>query len=154
MKGILIFLLILIGLSGCKTKEEEKVERAPSKVEILKDIEIEKWRALLNRPIPLIDINKVRNPFISPQLVKALYRGSEEIPLELVGLLIKEGKKYALLQDPTKKGYIVKEGDKIGENVIKSIGENYIIIEENIVDITGFQTKRLKKIVLKREKER
>jgi len=148
----LLVLLILIIVTGCKEKAQEKTETPMVRSPAFKDIELEKWREEINRPAYSIDINQIKNPFITPKTYQLLTIKENTIPLILVGILKEKNKKLALLQDPTKKGYIVKEGDKLGESKIKEIGNNYIIIEEVSENIFGQKTKKLKKIILKEER--
>lgn len=141
--GILIFII------GCKEKSKEKIEMPVDKPSIVKDVELEKWKEEINKKPYVIDIEQIKNPFITPKTYQLLTKKETIIPVELVGIMKIKNKKIALLQDPTKKGYIVKEGDKLGESTIREIGNNYIIIEESSENIFGQKTKKLRKIILK-----
>lgn len=144
-----IFMIILT-LFGCKKFEKE--ERVTSKPvpAIVRDTELEKWREEIRKEVYTIDLTQLSNPFITPKTYKLLAKKEEVIPLELVGVLNKGGKKYALLQDPTKKGYIVKMGDRIGKSKIIEISSDYIIIEEIEENIFGEVMRKKRKISLKR----
>ncbi|MFN3406703.1 MAG: pilus assembly protein PilP [Caldimicrobium sp.] len=146
---ILLVLLLLIN-TGCK--ETEKKSQFPKKATIIakKDEELEKWKEVVKKETYIIDQTQLQNPFITPKTFKILAKKEETIALELVGILIKENKKFALLQDATKKGYIVKVGDKLGKSTIKEISDNYIIIEEIEENIFGGIEKKIRKITLKR----
>jgi len=150
-RKFLIVLSLILLLSSCKEKEKVVIEKPKPPKETLQDVDLEKWRAELNRPVYTIDNNQIKNPFITPKTYLALTKKESNIPVQLVGILKGRKKKMALLQDPTKKGYIVKEGDKLGESTIKEIGDNYIIIEEVSENIFGQKTKKVRKITLLKE---
>ncbi len=150
-KFLSILLLILL-INNCKKAEEIKEERPRPKIPIVKDQELEKWKETLKKEVYTIDLQNLQNPFITPKTYKILTQKEETIPLELVGIVRKNGKKMALLQDPTKKGYILREGDKIGKATIKEIGNDYLIIEEISENLFGVKSKKTKKITLKKER--
>lgn len=152
MKKLLLTLVCLILFNSCQKGKEIKVEGPKPHTPLVKDVELEKWRESLKRESYTIDIAKTPNPFISPKTYNILAQKEETIPLELVGILDKNGQKMALLQDSTRKGYIVKRGDRLGHSYIKEIGNDYLIIEETVENIFGVKTKRLRKITLKKEK--
>lgn len=149
--GFLSIFLITFFLPSCKKGEEVKEQIPQPKIPIIKDQELEKWKESIKKEVYSIDINTLQNPFMTPKTYKILTQKEETIPLELVGILKKNGKKMALLQDPTRKGYILKEGDKIGKATIKEIGQDYLIIEEFSENLFGVKSKKTKKITLKRE---
>jgi len=69
-----------------------------------------------------------------------------------VGILEKRGERIALLQDDTKKGYIVKSGTKIGNIEVLEIGKDYVIIEEEEINIYGERERNKRILPLKKEK--
>ncbi len=132
-----LFLLIAL-LTGC-SKEEEKVATAkgiPKRTEI-KDVELKNWENILNQKGFKIDISKLKDPFITPKVLKIFSTKKEKIPLKLVGILQKGKEKMALLEDDTGKGYIVKPGTKIGNIKILKVEKNYVVIEEKGINIYG-----------------
>ncbi|MFN3504922.1 MAG: pilus assembly protein PilP [Caldimicrobium sp.] len=148
-KYILVLILIIF-ISGCK-KIDKETQTLPRQTPVIKkDEELEKWREEVKKEVYTIDFAQLQNPFITPKTYKLLSKKEEFIALELVGILIKGNKKYALLQDATKKGYIVKVGDKLGKSTIKEISGDYILIEEWEENIFGSPSKKIKKITLKR----
>ncbi|MCS7232317.1 MAG: pilus assembly protein PilP [Elusimicrobiota bacterium] len=153
MKRYLSFIFILgLIFTGC-LKKEEKTEMQPiPKKEIVQDLELEQWREEINKPSYRILVSNFKNPFISVATFKALSQKEESIPLELVGIIVKQGEKWALIQDATRKGYILKIGGKIGPRKIIDISKDYVVIEEEIEDIFGEKIKNIKKITLKKEK--
>lgn len=150
IKLIFIFFCLLFSIAGCKEKKEEIVKKPVIKIPVIKDVELEKWKEEINKQSYAIDINSIKNPFITPKTYQLLAKKETVIPVELVGIMRIKNKKIALLQDPTKKGYLVKEGDKLGESTIKEIGNNYIIIEEVSENIFGQKTRKSRKIILKK----
>lgn len=151
MKRFSVFLIIpILIFSGCKKLEREKQIVSKPETFIIRDIELERWRGEINKEVYTIDTKELSNPFVNPKIYKALAKKEEAIPLEFVGVLIKGGKKYALLQDSTRKGYIVKVGDKIGRSKIKEISSDYIVIEEVEENIFGELVTKTRKISLKR----
>ncbi|MFN3302050.1 MAG: pilus assembly protein PilP, partial [Patescibacteria group bacterium] len=146
----IFLLLLLLIITGCK--EIEQKSQVPQKVTTIvkKDEDLERWKEVVKKEAYIIDIKQLQNPFISPKTYKFLSKKEETIALELVGIVIKGNKKYALLQDATKKGYIVKVGDKLGNLTIKEISADNIIIEEVEENIFGGIEKRLRKINLKK----
>jgi len=152
IKLIFIFFCLLLSIAGCKEKKEEIVKKPVTKIPVIKDVELEKWKEEINKQSYAIDINSIKNPFITPKTYQLLAKKETVIPVELVGIMRIKNKKIALLQDPTKKGYLVKEGDKLGESTIKEIGNNYIIIEEVSENIFGQKTRKSRKTILKEER--
>jgi len=153
MKRITIVLLfVLLGVIGCSHKEENKITtKGFTKRAEKEDIELKKWiKALEEKPYK-INIQKLKNPFVSPEILKLVTARKEKIPLELVGILEKNGERIALLQDNTKKGYIVKTGNRIGNIAILEIGLDYVLIEEEEINIYGEKEKNKRILYLKKE---
>ncbi|MCU4138442.1 MAG: hypothetical protein MW689_000231 [Thermodesulfobacteria bacterium] len=152
MRYITIILIILI-IAGCFHKEEEKTKIAKNftKEEKIEDTELKNWIKALEEKSFKINISKLKNPFIDPEVLKLIIAKREKIPLELVGILKKEKERIALLQDNTKKGYIVKTGSKIGNIKVLEIGTDYVIIEEEEINIYGEKEKRRKILPLKKD---
>lgn len=152
MKKLYLIFSLVIAISGCEKTKEVKVETVRPPSAVVKDIELERWKASIQKEVYSIDINKTPNLFITPKTYKLLAQKEETIPVELVGIIDKKGKRMALLQDPARKGYIVKPGDKLGKSLIKEIGPDYLIIEDTIENNRGFKTKKTTKIILKKER--
>lgn len=151
MKFIII-ILIAISLIKCKLEKELKVESRIQQTAITtRDTDLERWREIIYKEPFVLNSKDIPNPFLSPKIEKEMVRTEETIPLELVGIVEKNGKRFALLQDSMKKGYIVKKGDRLGESKIKEIGKNYIIIEEIIREASGKRIIKTKTITLRRE---
>ena len=152
MRYIIIILFILI-IAGCFHKEEEKTKIAKNftKEGKIEDTELKNWIKALEEKSFKINISKLKNPFIDPEVLKLIIAKREKIPLELVGILEKEKERVALLQDNTKKGYIVKTGSKIGNIKVLEIGTDYVIIEEEEINIYGEKEKRRRILLLKKD---
>lgn len=73
--------------------------------------------------------------------------------LRLVGIMMLPGKKVAIVEDPTGKGYYVKEGTPIGMNkgIVVEILNDEVIVEERYLDETATTKKR--KVSVKIPKE-
>ena len=151
MRYIIIILFILI-IPSCFHKEEKtKIAKNFTKKEKMEDTELKNWIKALEEKSFKIDISKLKNPFIDPEIFKLIITKREKIPLELVGILEKEKERIALLQDNTKKGYIVKTGSKIGNIKVLEIGTNYVIIEEEEINIYGEKEKKRRILPLKKD---
>ena len=75
--------------------------------------------------------------------------------LTLVALVEKEGEKIAMVQDFTGKGYVIKEGTKIGKRgIVKDIVPNKVLIEETAQTRAGKKIITHTDMVLKKEGEK
>ena len=153
MRYIIIIILFILIIAGCFHKEEEKTKIAKNftKEGKIEDTELKNWIKALEEKSFKINISKLKNPFIDPEVLKLIIAKREKIPLELVGILEKEKERVALLQDNTKKGYIVKTGSKIGNIKVLEIGTDYVIIEEEEINIYGEKEKRRRILPLKKD---
>jgi len=154
MRYIIIIILSILIIASCFHKEEKtKIAKNFTKKEKMEDTELKNWIKALEEKSFKIDISKLKNPFIDPEIFKLIIIKREKIPLELVGILEKEKEKerMALLQDNTKKGYIVKTGSKIGNIKVLEIGTDYVIIEEEEINIYGEKEKRRRILPLKKD---
>ncbi len=151
MLRYLVFILVLGFLTISCLKKEEKVEiQIPSKRgEVVSDVELKKWKEEIYKPSYRISLSNLKNPFFTTTFMS---QKEEHIPLELVGIINKRGEKWALIQDAARKGYILKVGSRLGSRKILDIGENYVLLEEEVEDIFGEKVKNIKKITLKKEK--
>jgi type IV pilus assembly protein PilP len=78
----------------------------------------------------------------------------EPSQLTLVALMATDKEKYAMVQDFTGKGYIIKEGTKIGRRgVVADIAPNRVIIEETARTRSGEILTNKIAMVLKKEGE-
>ncbi len=152
IKYLISLLITSLLIVGCSKKEEKAIISLtePSKKE--RDVELEEWEKVLEKQPYKVDVSKLKNPFIGPEILKEAIAKREKIPLELVGILEKNGEKLALLQDNTKKGYIVRKGSQIRNIKIIEIGPDYIIIEEEAFSIYGGIEKNRRILTLKKEK--
>lgn len=147
-------IIIFIGflLIQCSRDQGKKSEtNATEPLTIVKDTKLEMWREIITKEPFTINVNELSNPFISPRIHSELAEKDQAIQLELVGIVEKDGRRVALLQDSLRKGYIVKAGDRLGESRIIKIGKNYIIIEEPTIDATGKKVFRRRTISLQKE---
>ncbi len=127
---ILFYLILtLMFLHGCHTKSQNDGAPTQPKEKLgLKDLEIEIWERKISTPKESINFSNLRNPFLDPTSL-AKYQETLEFNFILKGILQKEGKRYALLEDPLRRGFIVSEGVRLGNFKVKKIGENYLIAE-------------------------
>lgn len=74
--------------------------------------------------------------------------------LQLVAIVMVEGKDFAMAEDTTGKGYILEKGMKIGKRgIITAIQPNEVIIEETAVTRTGKKLTSNTVMLLKKEGE-
>lgn len=151
-KCLVSFLISILLITGCSKKEEKANIPIAEPPKEERDVELEEWGKILEKQPYKVDVSKLKNPFIAPETLKEAIAKREKIPLELVGILEKSGEKFALLQDNTKKGYIVRKGSQIGNIKIIEIGPDYIIIEEETINIYGGIEKSRRTLTLKKEK--
>jgi len=152
LKKITFLLGLTILLMACEKRVEEvrEIKKIPPKP--LQDLELEKWKEELQKPVYLLKLSELKNPFLTPKTPESLRKKEGPLPLQLVGIIKNHKIKIALLQDPSHRGYIVREGDKLGESTIREIGINYIVIEEVTEDLFGRKTRITRKIPLQEEK--
>lgn len=152
MKRALLLLLLLLIVVGCSHKEETSTIKIKglNKPEEKEDIELKNWMEVLEKEPYKIDLTKLKNPFISPKVLKQVST-EEKTVFKLVGILEKKGERLALLQDDNQKGYIVKPGSKIENIKVLKIGSNYVAIEEEKINIYGEREKSKKILYLKKE---
>jgi type IV pilus assembly protein PilP len=75
--------------------------------------------------------------------------------LTLVALVVTPKQKFAMVQDVTGKGYIIKKGTKIGRRgVVKAIVPNRVIIEETAVTRSGRKLTNNIVMVLRKEEKK
>lgn len=152
MKRIILWIIPLVILNACKQVQDTKHVNIKPDAPVGKDLDLERWREIIRRESYSIDISKTPNPFVPIKTPKTLKEQEEITPLELVGILIKDGDRYAILQDPLRRGYMVKKGDRLGNSLIKEIGVDYLICEEILQSENGKKIKRLRTITLKKER--
>lgn len=133
--------LVLIGfLIGCNKKKEEAISPKIGKNATLIDKELETWKVELAKEPYIINSKEVKNPFVAPVVGKTISH-ENVLSIRLVGIVDKQGKKLALIQDEGKMGYLVKPGSKIGNYRILKIEKNQILVEEEITDLYGNRKK-------------
>lgn len=165
-KNLLISLMIavfLIGaiLTGCKKEAIEPAQVAPVK-KVVAPVET----AMTTEKMPEYVYNPAgkRDPFktfIEAGTGKKAHGVAPVTPLQsydlaalrLVGIMLLPGKKVAIIEDPTGKGYHVKVGTSIGMNdgVVVEILKDEVVVEEKYLDETA-QT-RARKVSVKIPKE-
>lgn len=139
-----MLLLSVVGITACKKEEEAPVQVKPVKkvaVPVQAQITTTKKYEYVYDPTGKRDPFK---PFIELSKKAAEGKGVPMTPLQsyeiaelrLVGVIILPGKKVAMIEDPTGKGYSVKEGALIGKNDgrIVEIAKDEVLIEERYVD--------------------
>ena len=150
-----IFLLVLIG--GCAKEEVAPVTAAPAKkivAPVQAEMSTEKMPEFVYNPAGKRDPFKT---FIESVTEKKERAAAPVSPLQsydlntlrLVGIMMLPGKKVAIIEDPSGKGYHVKVGTHIGLNdgVVVEILKDEVIVEEKYLDET-LQT-RTRKVPVK-----
>jgi Tfp pilus assembly protein PilP len=145
---IILFLLLIV---GCQPQHKSEVVVKPREQHKFQDVELEEWKKIIFTPKERYDFLSLKNPFLNPKSVAQLQKKEEFFNFELKGILIKNGKRYALLQDPLKRGYFVTEGTKFVGRYVKRIGSDYVIILAEETDVFGGKTKREIKLNLRKE---
>ena len=150
-----IFLLVLIG--GCAKEEVAPVTAAPAKkivAPVQAEMSTEKMPEFVYNPAGKRDPFRT---FIESVTEKKERAAAPVTPLQnydlntlrLVGIMMLPGKKVAIIEDPSGKGYHVKVGTHIGLNdgVVVEILKDEVIVEEKYLDET-LQT-RTRKVPVK-----
>ncbi len=146
------YCLLLTILTGCKKEEVAPPPVVPVKkaaTPVQAAITTVKKEEYVYSPIGKRDPFK---PFIEKKVSAAVSKvpttplqGYDLGALRLVGVILLPGKKVAIIEDPTGRGYHVKEGTLIGMNEgrVVEIIKDEVIVEEKYLDEMG-QTKTRK----------
>lgn len=151
-----------MGLSGCKNETPAVVPPAqPAKVAPVVPKPVQKAVSssarLPSQSGNQFDFSKRKDPFKPAVVIKAAPSISEEsakkskkldvLPIHsfdidkfiLIGIITGGKQNQAMVVDPNKKGYVLKEGMKIGNNdgIVKSITPAGVKIEEHFIDDAG-----------------
>ncbi|MBX6423654.1 pilus assembly protein PilP [Thermosulfurimonas sp. F29] len=132
---------------------------------ILKDQELARWEKILAAETYHTRLRGFSNPF--EPFFRERSRGRKKrvalSPLErwtlqelrLTGIVKKNGRRWALIEDPSGKGYFVSVGTRIGPNqgYITRIGKDFIMVRERVVDFLGREKVREIKISLRPTEE-
>jgi len=158
---MIVSLLLVFGSTGCG-----KEEVAPARVAPVKKVVAPVETAMTTEKMPEYVYNPAgkRDPFrtfIESVTEKKERAAAPVTPLQnydlntlrLVGIMMLPGKKVAIIEDPSGKGYHVKVGTHIGLNdgVVVEILKDEVIVEEKYLDET-LQTKA-RKVSVKIPKE-
>ena len=156
---MIVSLLLVFGSAGC-TKEEVP----PARVTPVKKVvaPVDTAMTTEKKPEYVYDPAGKRDPFKTfLESVKKVGVVAPATPLQsydlntlkLVGIMMLPGKKVAIIEDPTGKGYHVKVGTHIGLNdgVVVDILSDEVLVEERYLDVTA-QTKA-RKVSIKIPKE-
>ena len=122
------FLLVSLSYSESLLKKAEK--------------ELSQWRKEINKKPYLLNLKKLENPFFGSVYKKYFRKEKEFQPFKLVGIVKKKGGNLALLQDHFSKGYIVREGSRVGNFFVIKVADNYILVEKEEYDIFGKKIKK------------
>jgi type IV pilus assembly protein PilP len=147
----ILIILFLLPIVGCQTQQKTEVVVKTREQYKFQDVELEEWKKIIFTPKERYNFQNLKNPFLNPKAVAQLQKKEELFNFELKGILIKNGKRYALLQDPLKRGYFVTEGTKFAGHYVKKIGSDYVIILAEETDLFGGKTKREVKLNLRKE---
>lgn len=156
---LMALMAVSICVSGCNKGEVAPVKVAPVKKTVAP---VQIAVAPVKKAEYLYDPAGKRDPFKTfIEVGKTARAVAPATPLQsydlnalrLVGIMMLPGKKVAIIEDPTGKGYHVKEGTRIGMNdgVVVEILNDEVIVEERYLDETA-QTKK-RKVSVKIPKE-
>ncbi len=113
---------------------------------------------------PFVSFVKIREYELMQAAKKAKIEKKAATPLEtvdvrslkLIGIINKEGgDSLAMVELPDGKGYLIRPGMTIGlyDGVVTSIGNEVLVVEEDVIDVFGEAKKRLINLRLRQEKE-
>lgn len=113
---------------------------------------------------PFMSFIKVREYELMEAARKAKVEKKAATPLEtvdvrslkLIGIINKvDGPSLAMVELPDGKGYLIRPGMTIGlyDGVVTSIGNEMLVVEEDVIDVFGEAKKRTINLRLRQEKE-
>ena len=113
---------------------------------------------------PFVSFVKVREYELMQAAKKAKIEKKAATPLEtvdvrslkLIGIIGKPGgTSLAMVELPDGKGYLIRPGMTIGlyDGVVTSIGNEMLVVEEDVIDVFGEAKKRTINLRLRQEKE-
>lgn len=113
---------------------------------------------------PFVSFIKIREYELMQAAKKAKLEKKATTPLEtvdvhslkLIGILNKgEGVSLAMVELPDGKSYLIRPGMTIGlyDGVVTSIGNEQLVVEEDVIDVFGEAKKRIINLRLRQEKE-
>jgi len=153
---ILIFLLHCIGVKSLRSEELKNLTHITSNSDYVYVSE--------GRPDPF-------KPFVAPKSIVAPLADPNEIiddsasldgmqlfepgQLTLVGTMISPKQEIALVEDQTKKGYVIKPGTLIGKRgVVSKIGSDEVVVTETARTRSGQEIKSTVMMKLNKEGDR
>jgi type IV pilus assembly protein PilP len=113
---------------------------------------------------PFVSFIKVREYELMEAAKKAKIEKKAATPLEtvdvrslkLIGIINKgDGASLGMVELPDGKGYLIRPGMTIGlyDGVVTSIGNEMLVVEEDVIDVFGEAKKRIINLRLRQEKE-
>ena len=113
---------------------------------------------------PFVSFIKVREYELMEAAKKAKLDKKAATPLEtvdvrslkLIGIINKvDGPSLAMVELPDGKGYLIRPGMTIGlyDGVVTTIGNEMLVVEEDVIDVFGEAKKRIINLRLRQEKE-
>lgn len=153
-------LVLVMGIIGCAGDEGQQTSTGAAKVVTKKDVKpaYETLSSKLSNPKVIDFATLKKDPFYTTVgMVQAKAVGStpkaaakklvSDKPIlkhdfqryKLIAIVIDSKTRSALYEDPEGKGWIVREGDRIGNEgaVVRKIAKDGVTFEESIVDDTG-----------------
>jgi len=168
MRFIALILWLCLIFVSCKKEEEQtnftKKTTSP-KTLVFEDKELSQWEKILAAETYHTTLRGFPNPFepffkerSRPKKILRALSPLERWSLQelrLTGIVKKDGRRWALIEDPSGKGYFVSVGTRIGPNqgYIARIGKDYILVREKVVDFLGREKIREVKIPLRPTEE-
>lgn len=161
---LISYCLLLTVVTGCN-----KEEVAPAQVAPVKKVVAPVQTSVTTEKMPEYVYNPAgkRDPFKSFIEVVTSKRERAVAPitplqsydlaaLRLVGIMLLPGKRVAIIEDPTGKGYHVKVGTSIGMNdgVVVEILKDELIVEEKYLDETAQTKARKVSVKIPKEEDR
>jgi type IV pilus assembly protein PilP len=117
-----------------------------------------------NKIDPFVSFVKIREFELMQAAKKSKIEKKATTPLEtvdvhslkLIGIISKEGATpLAMVELPDGKGYLIRPGMTLGlyDGVVTSIGNEILVVEEDVIDVFGEAKKRTINLRLRQEKE-
>lgn len=116
-----------------------------------------------NKIDPFVSFVKIREYEIMQAAKKVKVDKKAATPLEtvdvhtlkLIGIIGTKDKSLAMVEMPDGKGFLIRPGMAVGlyDGVVKSISDNVLVVEEDVIDVFGEAKKRTINLRLRQEKE-
>ncbi|WP_297057006.1 pilus assembly protein PilP [Thermosulfurimonas sp.] len=160
--------IILLVFTACQKEGARKrsgTVPVARKVKV-EDRELKAWEKMLDEETYHTRLKAYNNPFkpffVKKKPVRTVSHVSSPLQkwslkeLRFTGVICKRGRCWALIEDPTGKGYMVAQGARIGSEggvIIKISRRGYLLVQEKVYDFLGQEHLKQYKIYLRPTEE-